>query len=213
MRHGACAHQMRAECVYIGHLDIYISMPKLLVSLPTDVSERLREVTHKKGDISRFVTEAVRYRLALRDKEELKKLRDMKEKVVSLYNEKKFGRMVTAQGHFSVDGADIQLSVDATMREEMLDKFQQQEKREARRDHRPVFELQLDENAERRLYKRIGDIRDRVFEWAENGLEQKHWDVDKIAIAFDPETNLRFCAACGFPAKEFNECLECGATC
>jgi hypothetical protein len=188
-------------------------MPKLLVTLPTDVLERLREAAHKKGDISRFVTEAVRYRLALRDKEELKRLRDTKDKVVSLYDEKKFGRMVTARGHFSVDGADIQLSVDAAMRDEMLDKLQQQEIREARRDHRPVFELELDENAERRLCKRISEIRDRTFEWAESRLEQKHWDVDKIAIAFDPETNLRFCAACGFPAKEFNECLECGATC
>jgi len=140
-------------------------------------------------------------------------LRAMKEKIVSRCEEKKFGRLVTARGDFSPDEADVQLRVDESTRDQKFDQFREKEGRRARRDHEFIGEPELDERAERELYELIGDKRDKVAKWAKRRLEQWRWNADRVRIVFDPETNLRFCAACQFPAKELNRCLKCGSTC
>lgn len=203
---------LSAAALY-GDLDIYMPMPKLIVTLPSDVEERLRLVAHKKGDISAFVTEAVRYRLAMYDKEQLKRLRAMKEKVVSFYDERKFERLVMARGHFTPDGADIQLSIDETRSDQLFDRLLEEKRRENDREHWFVGEDTLIEMAKRELHERIRYAKDKVSEWGNSELEQRHWNSDRVTITFDPETNLRLCPACQFPAEEFNPCLNCGSTC
>jgi len=73
--------------------------------------------------------------------------------------------------------------------------------------------VHAEERAERQFYVLLKEKIDPVREWAIAELKENGVNIDRVRIRFDPEEGLRLCSNCGHPAKEFEECWNCGSLC
>jgi rubrerythrin len=188
-------------------------LPKIIVTIPNDLEDRVRTFTHRRGDLSRIAVEAIeRYVIEL-EKQRLKALKAAQKNIGEYYKERKFGNLVTARARFTLDGADVQLVVNDLMREQKTDDLVIQEERDARRDHEYLGEIAMEYRGKRAFYTLVKEKIDEIREWAAKELKENGANGNRVRMAFDPDESLRICAVCGYPAEEFNQCLQCGATC
>jgi len=199
-------------------------MPKLIVSLPDDVEDRLRTFARKRGDLSKVVTEALNRYFSEYDKQRIKVLKSTQRSVGEYVKERWFGNLVKAEGRFTLDGADIRLVIDDSARDSKLDELLRMEEKVDRKggwldaaEHGKTIQevrfVHAEERAERQFYVLLKEKIDPVREWAIAELKENGVNIDRVRIRFDPEEGLRLCSNCGHPAKEFEECWNCGSLC
>ena len=196
-------------------------MPKLIVSVPDDIENRLRPFTRRRGDLSRLVTQALDRYVTELEKQRLKALKSTQKSVGEYYKERRFANLVKVEGRFTLDGADLQLVIDDAMRTRKLDELLEEEVKadhkagpfEAIEHEKTVQEVRYvppEERAERDFYALLKEKIEDIREWALSELKENGVNANRVRICFDPEEGLRLCTGCGYPTKEFNECWNCG---
>jgi hypothetical protein len=193
-------------------------MPKLIISVTDENEERLRAFTHKRGDLSRVVNDALSRHLAELEKQRLRKLSSAKNSIGEFYRERRFGRLLSVHGRFTLEGADLQVNIDDTQQQKIIQEIERGVDAGYRKNWPPseigeqgdVRRVDETELTERSFYLSLKDRIEAVNEWAEKILGDNGIHGVEVRIRFDPDTGLKICERCKHPGKEFVRCWNCG---